>query len=210
VETPYPTPLLLGLANPHILLSPRVAAALTDAELEMAFRHELAHFCRRDHWYRWVIAWLEDVGRPCLLTGWLGAEAVVLEEQLCDSLAVRTPQDAMILAQALRKSLKLAQRTGGAPGRLPAAASVVPAFLGRSVSPGRRTSALARRLEHLVTLAEGTRRPSGRDSLEERVFSVAAIRGRCGRSAVLLWRAVVLLLLFLILYIRFHLLLNVS
>lgn len=41
------TPALVGLRQPYVLLAPSLAEALTDAELDAALRHELAHFRRR-------------------------------------------------------------------------------------------------------------------------------------------------------------------
>lgn len=63
-----PTPLLLGVRRPVILLTPAAAAALTPDELEMALRHELAHYRRRDHWWRWPLACLEDIARPTTIS----------------------------------------------------------------------------------------------------------------------------------------------
>lgn len=48
-EVGYPTPLLLGVTRPCLLLAPHVADVLTGQELELALRHELAHLRRRDH-----------------------------------------------------------------------------------------------------------------------------------------------------------------
>jgi len=104
-EIPYPTPMLVGLQRPSILIAPRLVQLLSEPELEMALRHELAHFRRRDHWWRWVFSWLEDVGRLNPLSDWLGVLALDSEEELCDRMAIRTPQDALALASAIRKSV---------------------------------------------------------------------------------------------------------
>ena len=108
-DVPYPTPMLVGLRHPYLLLSPRLARVLTEQELEMAFRHELAHFRHHDQWWRWLFVWLEDVGRLNLLSGRLGGLALDAEEELCDRVAVHSPQEALILASAIQKSLKFYQ-----------------------------------------------------------------------------------------------------
>lgn len=104
VDLPYPSPMLVGIRRPYLLIAAPLAQCLTDTELEMAFRHELAHFRRRDHWWRWLFTWLEDVGRLNLLSTHLGTKALDLEEELCDRLAVRMPEEALALAAAIRKS----------------------------------------------------------------------------------------------------------
>lgn len=109
VPLAQPTPLLLGIRQPRILLSPRLADALSPAEMEMVLRHELAHFRRRDHWWRWLQVWLEDVGRPNVVSGYVGAWAVDQEETLCDQIAVRSPQDALVLARALETARRVAE-----------------------------------------------------------------------------------------------------
>jgi len=109
-EVSHPTPMLIGVSRPYILLSPTLASLLSDAEIEMAFRHELAHLRQRDHWWRWLFTWLEDVGRLNLLSGRLGVLALDLEEQLCDRLSVRSPQEALVLANAIQKTVAFYRR----------------------------------------------------------------------------------------------------
>lgn len=104
-ETGLPTPMLVGFHHPFLLLSPALAANLTDLELEMAFRHELVHVRQHDHWWRWLFTWLEDVGRLNLLAGRLGVIAVDLEEEICDRISVLSPQEALALATAIRKTV---------------------------------------------------------------------------------------------------------
>jgi hypothetical protein len=103
-DVPVPTPLLLGLARPYILLAPSLAAAFSEAELEAALRHELAHYRHHDHWWRWALLWVGDLGRINPLSGWLGECAVDTEEDICDRWAIRSPRDAAALVRALAKS----------------------------------------------------------------------------------------------------------
>lgn len=108
-EVEHPTPLLVGVCRPYLLLSPALASFLTDAELEMAFRHELAHFRQHDQWWRWLFTWLEDVGRLNVLSSHLGVLALDLEEELCDRCSAQSPQEALALATAIRKTLSFYQ-----------------------------------------------------------------------------------------------------
>lgn len=109
VNLPEPTPLLVGIVRPHVLLSPRLVAMLSDEELELALRHELAHFRRRDHWWRCLQAWVEDVGRLTLVSSVVGALAIDQEEILCDQMAVQSAQDAVWLSRAITKAASITQ-----------------------------------------------------------------------------------------------------
>ena len=115
-EVEYPTPMLVGVSRPYILLSPALASILTDAELDMALRHELAHFRQHDHWWRWLFTWLEDVGRLNLLSHQLGVLALDLEEELCDRSSVHSPQEAVAMAAAITKTVAFYQ---SAPSKKP-------------------------------------------------------------------------------------------
>lgn len=106
-EVGHPTPLLLGVTRPCLLLAPHVADALTGQELELALRHELAHLRRRDHWGRWVLTWALDVGRLSFISPWLGMLALDAEEALCDRMAVQSAQDAVALGGAITKAVSL-------------------------------------------------------------------------------------------------------
>lgn len=182
-EVPYPTPVLIGVRHPYLLLSARLSCSLTDAELEMAFRHELAHFQRRDYRWRWLFAWLEDVGRLNPLSALVGTLAGDLEEDLCDRLAVHTPEEALALANAVRKSASFYQEhtwdpsipserrrlaegkratKAHQPSRIPhpqdhkvlsLPLDVLPALRGRHT---RSSLSLRRRLQGILSLAQET------------------------------------------------------
>lgn len=110
-EVPYPTPMLLGIQHPYLLLSPGLVRFLSDEELEMALRHELAHLRCGDQLWRWPLTWLEDVGRLNVLSGHIGNSILDLEEEICDRLSVNTPRTAFYLAEAIRKTAAYHQTT---------------------------------------------------------------------------------------------------
>ena len=160
VDVPYPTPMLVGLRRPYILLAPQLVHRLSEAELEMALRHELAHFQRRDHWWRWLFTWLEDVGRLNLLSGQLGVLALDSEEELCDRMAVRTPQEALTLASAIRTSVAFYQDALPQEA-LPQEALPTAASVSRGDTDGRESSKL---ITLLGTTAHGDEAPSSQPS----------------------------------------------
>ena len=98
----FHTPFLVGLWSPLLLIPRRLLLALPDAELELVLRHELAHFIRRDHWWRWFLLWIVDVAAFTLLVFPLKAAIIEIEEQLCDRQAVYSPHEALLLARALQ------------------------------------------------------------------------------------------------------------
>ncbi len=119
INVSYPTPLLVGIPYPYLLLAPQLILILTEEELEMALRHELAHFRRRDHWWRWLFTWIGDIGQSNPVSARLTMLAVEEEEELCDRLSVHTAQEALLLAKAIRKSVALYQgQTQRGPGKV--------------------------------------------------------------------------------------------
>lgn len=96
------TPLLLGLRQPLLILPPLLLIILTDAELELVLRHEIAHLARRDHWWRWLLLWVTDVGGLTGLVFPFKALVIEIEERLCDCWAVQSPAEALLLANVLR------------------------------------------------------------------------------------------------------------
>ena len=203
-----PTPLLLGLRQPCILLSPHLAAELTDAEMEMAFRHELAHLLRRDHLWRWPLMWMVDVGRITGIVGWLAAEAGAEEEELCDRLAVRSVAEAVLMGSALTKSANILDLQADVSVELPVSlrTTVVPSLLGQTFFWQIHTRAYQRRLKHLIQLAR---------EWQLETVSSSSVQGRYAASqsgnAIKTKAARFLfgLLLFLIVYIKYIVRLNV-
>lgn len=203
VEVDCATPLLLGVFRPKLVLSPRLAAMLTDEELEMALRHELAHVKRKDHWWRWIQLWIEDVGRPLLFTGRLGARSVETEELLCDRLAVKSPQDAVALARAITKAagiLNLREKSPDPTSGLPE--SVVPALLGRHRIAISEQASLNRRMSELLAVSRHI--SHGKSDLSKPCTALILRRLLLEAPALLMLG----LILLGVLYARFHLILN--
>lgn len=116
-EVSYPTPMLLGVRHPYLLLSPGLVCYLSDEELEMALRHELAHLRCCDQLWRWPLTWLEDVGCLNALSGRIGASILDLEEETCDRMSVDAPRAAFHLAEAVRKTVAYYQTTASGEQR---------------------------------------------------------------------------------------------
>lgn len=208
-DVDYPTPLLLGVTQPCLLLSPSMVAILTEEEMEMAFRHELAHLRRRDHWGRWVQIWVQDVGQLNFLSSWLGALAIDAEETLCDRMAVRSARDATALGGAIAKAtsfgtsrgIRTHSRSPGNSRRVPPD-EVVPALQGRYLRRQRPT-ALHQRLKGLASHAQefaDVEYPCFHGLLQSRIWLLLLCVARVGFALVL----------FLILYVKIHLTLSLS
>ena len=155
------TPILLGVRRPWLLLTPAVAAVLTDLEMEMMFRHELAHYRRRDHWWRWLQTWTVDISCVNGLSYFLGAQAIQIEELICDCMAIRTPDEARAMGRAIDKVQRfiLDAATAGSgklnyvqmDAALPDA--VVPALMGGQAGLWRGPDLLPQRLAALIKYA---------------------------------------------------------
>lgn len=207
VEVQCATPLLLGVVQPRLLLSPTLVEALSDDELEVALRHELAHLKRKDHWLRWFQMWVEDVSRPILFAGRLGAYSIETEEILCDRLAVANPRDASCLAQAITKASNLLKQAP-APGAIMPKLdnSVLPALLGKQPAALSEQQSLKRRISALLSLSQEM----------SRVDQSSLPGQRLRRPYLFIWRAVtnvpllalLSLLLFGVLYAKYYLLMH--
>jgi len=84
-----PSPLVLGLSRPEIILPRRVLDSLSPLEQRMALAHELAHVRRRDLWLGWVPALAQAllffhplVRRAC-------REYALAREEACDAAALQ-------------------------------------------------------------------------------------------------------------------------
>jgi len=205
-EVNYPTPLLLGVRHPYILLTPSLAASLSEQELEMAFRHELVHFRRRDHWRHWLLTWVGDVGCPNPLTRHLGAIASQTEEDICDRMAVHSSQDAQALAGAIVKALAVISSRRESPACIESAppVSAVPALLGCYRHQCGDRSTVTRRLRNLLALANELAQGHRLGASSATSTGVTAVFRR--QVAVRrLVHAIFWLLLFVILYLKYHL-----
>ena len=209
VDVQCATPLLLGVRQPRLLLSPRLLAMLSDDELELALRHELAHLKRRDHWWRWIQLWIEDVGRPILFINRLSAGSVELEEMLCDRTAVKSSRDALSLANAITKAaqaLKYPQENlDSTPGLTD---SVVPALLGKQSEALREQSSLKRRIGELLRVSQeyagGSAGQVARSSRLSLGLSLCRLLTEIPVAFLLA------LILFGVLYAKFYLILNLQ
>jgi len=195
-DVDYPTPLLLGVTQPCLLLSPSMVAIL-------------AHLRRRDHWGRWVQIWVQDVGQLNFLSSWLGALALDAEETLCDRMAVRSARDAIALGGAIAKAASFGtsrdicthSRSPGNSRRVPPD-EVVPALQGRYLRRQRPT-ALHQRLKGLASHAQefaDVECPCFHGLLQSRIWLLLLCMARVGFALVL----------FLILYVKIHLTLGPS
>lgn len=199
-----PTPFLLGVRRPRIVLSAGLTALLTDAELEVVLRHELAHLVRRDHWWRWLQLCAEDIGRSTLLAGPLSRTAVEMEEGLCDRLAIRSARDAHLLGLALQKARILPGATEGARAGTPASAGspadALPSLLGGYAASWQRSAPLARRLGMLLAAGRDAARPTRARDASPWAGAAGVIR--------FVSRFVLALLLLVVVLVKFELTLN--
>jgi Zn-dependent protease with chaperone function len=216
VEVECATPLLIGVLQPRLLISPGLVALLTDDELEMALRHELAHLKRKDHLWRWIQLCIEDISRPIFIGGRLGAYSVEMEEFLCDRAAVSSPKDAASLANAIAKASSLLPNpvppqspndSGGGRAVPGLNESVLPSLLGKHQSVLSETASLNRRIQQLLALSLqlSEKGSSSSSPLPKRRF-LDPLRA----AAEFPFLLILALFLFCALYGRFHLLLSIA
>ena len=83
------SPAATGLIRPEILLPPGLAADLTDAELSLVLRHELAHLRRRDIWINWVLHVLQSLHWFNPLVWWAFRRARIEAERATDDVVMQ-------------------------------------------------------------------------------------------------------------------------
>ena len=130
-----PAVALAGIRNPSVLISPLAKKLLTDAELECAIQHELAHARAHDNLKKLLI-------HVCAFPGTSGLERAFLDatEFAADASVAGTESAALDLASALVKIARVQ------PGpELPTLAS------GLGQSP---KASLEARVEHLIHVSE--------------------------------------------------------
>jgi hypothetical protein len=203
------TPLLLGVLQPRLLISPRLLAMLSDDELELALRHELAHLKRKDHWWRWIQLWIEDVGRPIFFMNRLSAGSAEMEEMLCDRSAIQSPKDAMFLANAITKAARVLSEQQQEPdATFGLTDSVVPALLGKQSEALREQGSLKRRIAALLRFCEDfAAAPEVSDAHTSRMSPGLALARLIAEVPLAVLLA---LLLFAVLYTKFYLFLDVQ
>lgn len=101
------TPLLWGCGSHATLVFPRkLWLQLEQPHQQSLLRHELAHFCRGDHWVRLIELVVSILYWWCPLTWWIREELEAAEELCCDSEVIRgAPQFARPYAEALLAAL---------------------------------------------------------------------------------------------------------
>jgi hypothetical protein len=113
VEASLPLCVTAGLLRPRIFVSERFAAALPQAQLEVALEHECAHVRRRDGLRKLAAAALSWPHLPALRRRLLGDLSLACE-QACDARAARCCGDRLRVAEAILAAERLAG--GAAPG----------------------------------------------------------------------------------------------
>ncbi len=217
------TPMLLGLVRPVLLLPPQLSELLSDAELEMVLRHELAHLIRRDHWWRWLLLWVTDVGGLTVLAFRLKAVVVEIEERLCDRLAVQSPEEALLLASALMVATQRSSANRQADPDLDTKLAIYPFVpllfggYGTSWQPAILQGRLAGLLAWSQELAALEARKKSIFSLKEKPISGRGIDAVITRLTSFIKQfcrsliaAFFFLLLVVILYVKVHLTLNLQ
>lgn len=220
----FTTPMLLGLVRPVLLLPPQLSELLSDAELEMVLRHELAHLIRRDHWWRWLLLWVTDVGGLTVLAFRLKAVVVEIEERLCDRLAVQSPEEALLLASALMVATQRSSADRQADPDRDTKRAIYPSFVpllfggyGTSWQPAILQGRLAGLLAWSQELAASEARKKSNFSVNEKPilgWGVDAVIRSLTRFTKQFCRSLIgalfFLLLLLILYVKLHLTLNLQ
>ena len=83
-----PSPVLIGVIRPRVLLPAGLATRLTDQELLHIFVHELVHHHRRDIWVNWFSALLTIVHWFNPLVWWGARGMAEAQELACDAAAM--------------------------------------------------------------------------------------------------------------------------
>src|SRR5258707_3447362 len=132
VSGPAPALLVGGVCRPRLLVSGRAAELLSQREMDVAIRHELAHIRRHDNLKKLILHFCVFPFFAALDREWLMAAEIA-----ADDAAVNDEQTALDLASAL---LKIARDSSSAP--MPALAmNLVP----------ERGAAVSARVERLLS-----------------------------------------------------------
>lgn len=114
------SPMLFGIGRRAVVVCPeQLWQALSDDERHAFLAHETAHFCRRDHWVRWIEWFVSAVywWFPVLFVARRQLE--MHEEACCDAWAVQQLQSSpRSYAEALLKAVEFMSRKQAAIPRL--------------------------------------------------------------------------------------------
>jgi beta-lactamase regulating signal transducer with metallopeptidase domain len=80
----FPSPFLLGLTRPRIVLPASLPDSLSPADLENVLLHELTHWRRRDHWLGWLQVAAQAIFWFHPFLWWANARLRHEREQACD------------------------------------------------------------------------------------------------------------------------------
>ena len=101
-----PPLVLIGIRKPKVMVSDAAAAVLTNSELKVAVRHELAHLRSGDNLKKFLMSAIPFPGMSRIETAWRE-----VAELAADDSAVASRQDALDLAAALIKLSRAHQPT---------------------------------------------------------------------------------------------------
>ena len=118
VETEYPVAAVMGVLRTRLLLSRRILAECTDAEVASVVRHELAHIQRRDNLVQAAMRFLPDPLAHTRTGRELQAAWSIAAEEAADDFAAHDASERTDLAAALVRVAGMAQ--GRPPQWLPA------------------------------------------------------------------------------------------
>jgi beta-lactamase regulating signal transducer with metallopeptidase domain len=145
-----------GILRPSVWLSRAAEFVLSERELEVALRHEIAHVRRRDNLRKLILRLVAFPGMAELESSWREAT-----EMAADDAAVSTASEALDLAAAVIKLSRLVQMTP--PAELTTALVHSPA------------ESLNARVERLITWTERRPNPAPRYSLAYALCTATAV-----------------------------------
>ncbi|OON70566.1 M56 family metallopeptidase [Hymenobacter sp. CRA2] len=147
-----PSPMVVGLFRPIILLPLGLATGLPRPQLEMILAHEIAHVLRRDYLFNLLQSVTETIFFYHPAVWYLAAALRTERENCCDDIATHLYGDARLLAQALSAVAELQYTTQHARTRTPRLAM---AALGPDGSLLGRVRRLVQHAPAMPTFAEG-------------------------------------------------------
>ncbi|HZD58882.1 MAG TPA: M56 family metallopeptidase [Anaerolineae bacterium] len=139
-----PSPFVLGIKNPAIILPDGLIDELTEEELEVVLAHEIAHIKRKDNLWLWLATFCRDIMffNP---VAWFTLELLSNErERAADSFAVTLTAKPIALASSI---IKVAEKIN--TGTISASPRVKPAWAVAKTHLAPRNS-LERRVSHLL------------------------------------------------------------
>ena len=138
-----PSPVLLGVIRPRVLLPEGLAPRLTDQELRHIFVHELVHHRRRDILVNWLGALLNMVHWFNPLVWWSARRLVEAQELACDAAAMGRLRTEEPTAYG-RTLVRVLELTRSEDPRVPSVAGIL------------RSGSLIRRRIQMIQLFKGS------------------------------------------------------